>query len=129
MSAHVYPLAKQSFESKLIDLVNDNIKVVALSSAYTYSATHQFLSDLTGTIATTANLSGKSVANGVFSASNTVFSAVAAGSTITQIVGYQDTGVAATSRLVWINDGFSQATNGGDINVNWDTGANKIFAL
>ena len=45
---------------------------------------------------------------------------------------YKDTGVTSTSPLIAYIDtitGFPLATNGGDIQIIWDSGANKIFAL
>lgn len=130
MASYVYPLAKQSFLSGTINLTSASVKVALLTSAYTYSATDQFRSALTGVIAlSAAGLSGVSVAGGVFSASNLTFAAVASGSTIAALVGYIDTGNIATDNLIWFDGGFSQLTNGGDILASWDTGANKIFAL
>jgi hypothetical protein len=129
MASHVYPLAKQSFISGGIDLTSSNVKIVLLTSAYTYSATHQFLTDLTGSIVTSGNLASKTVVNGVFDAADVTFTAVTTGSTVASLVGYKDTGTGSTSPLIWINDGFSLVTNGGDIQVQFDNGANKIFAL
>lgn len=129
MASHVYPLAKQAFESGTIDLTSASIKVVLLTSAYTYSSTHQFLSDLTGTIATSGNLASKTVTNGVFDAADVTLTAVASGSTIAALAGFKDTGTGSTSPLIWFNDGFSQATTGGDVTVVFDSGSNRIFAL
>ena len=45
---------------------------------------------------------------------------------------YRDTGVEATSALIAYIDtatGLPITPNGGDIIVNWDNGANKIFRL
>lgn len=129
MASHVYPLAKQSFESAGIDLTSVNIKIVLLTSAYTYSAAHQFRSSLSGAIQSSGNLASKTVSNGVFDAADVVFTAVAGGNTIAALVGYVDTGSSATDNLLFFVDGFSQATNGGDITVAWDNGAARIFAL
>lgn len=129
MASHVYPKAKEAFISGTLDLTSANIKIVLLTSAYTYSTSHQFLSDITsGTIATSGNLASKTVMNGVFDAADITLTAVASGSTIVSLVGYKDTGTGSTSPLIWFNDGFSQATNGADITVQWDNVA-KIFSL
>ena len=47
-------------------------------------------------------------------------------------LGYVHTGVETTARLIWFDDastGLPITPNGEDINVTWDAGANKIFAL
>ena len=129
MASHVYPLAKQSFESAGINLTSATIKVALLTSAYTYSAAHQFRSSLSGVVQLSGALTTKAVTNGVFSADNVTFPAVASGSTIVALALYVDTGSSATDNLIAFVDGFSQATNGGDIIVAWDAGSNKIFAL
>lgn len=129
MASAIYPLARQAFLSGSINLGSDTIKVVLLTSAYTYSGSHQFLSDLTGTIAASGALASKTVTNGTFNASPVTLSAVTTGSTIAALAGYKDTGTGSTSNLLWFNDGFSQLTNGGDIVVTWDTGSNKIFVI
>lgn len=129
MASAVYPLGRQSFLSAEINLPTDNLKIMLMSAAYTYSATHQFFSDLSGSIAVSGNLASKVVTNGTFNAANVTLASVAGGSTIVALAGYQDTGVAGTSRLIWFNDGFSQLTNGGAIIVTWDTGSNKIFVI
>ena len=129
MASAVYPLARASFLSAEINIPTDNLKVILLNTNYTYSASHQFFSDLTGSIAVSGNLGTKVVTNGTFNAANVTISSVAGGSTIAALAGYQDTGVAGTSRLIWFNDGFSQLTNGGAIVVTWDTGSNKIFVI
>jgi ApbE superfamily uncharacterized protein (UPF0280 family) len=82
-------------------------------------------------VATSAALTGKSSTAGVADASNTTFPAVS-GPQITQFVIYQHTGTESTSRLIAY---FNSATNlpitpnGGDITIQWDDGANKIFKL
>jgi hypothetical protein len=57
---------------------------------------------------------------------------VTAGDTLEGVVIYKDTGVAGTSPLLMYIDtitGFPLATNGGDIIVQWDNGAYKIYAM
>jgi hypothetical protein len=46
-SGKAYPMLAKSLGDKLIDVDSDTLKV-ALFSAYTYAATHQFLSDALG---------------------------------------------------------------------------------
>lgn len=111
--------------------LNGSVKAALVTGAYTYSASHQFYSSVSGVAATPQTLNSKSFTNGVFSAANISFPAVAAGSVVTGIVIFIDTAVAATSPLVAFFDtgvnGLPVSTNGGDINVNWN--ASGIFAL
>jgi hypothetical protein len=129
MTAQLYPLAKQAFLTAGMNLSSDNIKLALLDNTYTYSGAHQHVSDLTGIIVRSGNLASKSVTNGVFNAANETITAVVTGHTIVAVVGYDDTGTDSTSQLIWYDDGISTNTNGGDITVNFDTGAAKIFAL
>src|SRR4051812_26217748 len=62
-----------------IDWLNDNIKIVLVDTgAYTYSATHEFLSDITSgaRISICPNLTGKTVTNGTADANDPMFTGV-----------------------------------------------------
>jgi hypothetical protein len=52
VSAKLYPAFQKSLMNKEIDLDSDVIKAVLLSSAYTFSAAHQYKSSLTNELAT-----------------------------------------------------------------------------
>jgi hypothetical protein len=103
-------------------------------TTYTYDDAHQFLSDVPAgaRISTSGALANKTFANGVFDADDTTFPLVS-GDVSEAIILYIDTGVAGTSRLVaYIDTGITGAPvtpGGSDINVVFDNGANKIFAL
>jgi hypothetical protein len=137
MASTWYPLFK---EALLTGATNSNpstgnVKVVLVDSAdYTYSATHQFLSDVTsaGRVATSGNLTTKSFTAGVFDADDVTFTAVT-GDQSEALVIYIDTGTATTSRLMLYVDtassGLPVTPNGGNITVTWDNGASKIAAL
>jgi hypothetical protein len=111
------------------------VQITGTGTPYTYSASDQFLSDIpSGARASiTAALTGKTFTNGVFDADDTVFPLVPAGPACGAIVIFIDTGTASTSRLVFYDDtsitGAPITPSGTDINVIWDNGANKIFAL
>ena len=136
MAAVVYPKFKEALldGSANTDLTTENIKVILVDlNDYTYSAAHDFLDDVPAgaRVATTANLGSKTVTDGVFDAADTIFTA-ATGDPSEALIGYVDTGVEGTSHLVWFDDGSSGlpiTPNGQDINVTWDSGANRIFAL
>jgi predicted dehydrogenase len=137
MSA-LYDKAREKFLGHAtidLDWINDNIKAVLVDTgAYTVDlVNHEFLSDIAGAarIATSANLGTKTASAGVADAADVTFTAVT-GATVEAIVLYKDTGVAGTSPLVAYIDaatGLPLTPNGGDVTIQWDNGANKIFKL
>lgn len=72
-------------------------------------------------------------AAGVCDAGDITFTSVPTGGPYEYIVIYKDDGSAdATSQLIACIDtatGLPVTTNGGNVNVTWDSGANKIFKL
>ena len=106
-----------------IDLNTDVIKIVLLTSGYTFNSAHDFLDDLvvasnSPTSGGTSTVTSPTVSSaGVFDAADTVFTSVTTGFTITQYVVYKDSGVATTSPLIAHFDGHSQATNGGNLTI------------
>ncbi len=135
MANALYGLGREGFLGGDIDWDADTIKVVLVDTGlYSVSIdTHQFLSDIAAgaRIATSAALTSKTKAVGVADAANVVFSAVS-GNSVEAVALFQDTGVEGTSRLIAYIDtatGLPVTPNGGDINLNWDDGANKIFKL
>lgn len=117
----IYPKAKEGMLSGAINLTTDTVKAALVDAAsYTYSATHQFLSDVPTRISDSAAVTGKTVTNGQFDCSDPVFTAVAAGGPHEYVIFYVDTGVAATSELLCFIDtatGLPVTPNGTDITV------------
>lgn len=135
MANALYDKGRQAFLEGGIAWLTDNIKVVLVDAAdYTVNlSTHQFLSDITGVgrVATSGNLGTKSSTAGVADAADVTFTLVT-GDPSEAVVIYKDTGSAATSPLIAYIDtatGLPVTPNGGDINVLWDNGTNKIFKL
>ena len=135
MSNQLYDKGRQKFLEGNIAILTDAIKIVLVDSAdYTADlVNHDFLDDIAvgGRVATSANLASKTSTDGVFDAADVTLTAVT-GDPSEYIIGYKDTGVASTSPLLWFIDtatGLPVTPNGGDINVIWDNGANKIFKL
>lgn len=138
MASVVYPLAKQSFLSQnpSIDMDTDTIRCGFVKTAYTYSAAHQYFSDLGANFigdGGTARSNGEalgtiSVTNGVFDAADVSFAAVS-GTEVSYMVVFKDTGVDGTSPLIAYIEITPFTPNGGAVNVTWDSGASKIFAL
>lgn len=134
MSNALYGKGKEKLLSGSINLPSDAIKLALVSSAYTPNlSTHEFYSDISAAVlGTPQTLGSKTVTLGVFDAADPTFAAVASGSTAKAVVIYKDTGLASSSPLLAYIDtitGFPLATNGGDIAIQWDNGANKIFSL
>jgi hypothetical protein len=133
MANALYDFGRQGFLDGSYSWSSNNIKVALCSAAYTRNlSTDEFLTSVSGILATSANLSSKTSTAGVANAASVTFSAVAGPTVGTQLVIYYDTGVAATSRLIGNIDtatGLPITPNGGDITVTWSTGANKIFKL
>jgi hypothetical protein len=134
MANKLYDKGRQKFLEGDILWLADNIKVVLLTSAYTYNTAHDFLDDIAtaARVATSANLGTKDSTDGVADAADITFSSVS-GSEVTQIVIYDDTpATEATKELIAHIDtatGLPVTPNGGDITIQWDSGANKIFKL
>lgn len=135
MANAIYPKYKETIlgAATNTNLLSGTVKVALVDTGvYTYSASHQFLTSLTGVTGTAQTIGAtKSVTNGVFDGGDVTFSAVPGTTSVEALVIYVDTGSAATSPLVaYIDDGVTGlpvTTNGGDITVTWN--ASGIFAL
>ena len=91
-------LLNQSANSNLMSGV---VKMLLVGAAYTYSGTHQFLSDVPSgaRVGISAALANKTNINGAFDSDGTVFSSLVAVQA-TAIIMFIDTGSESTSRLV-----------------------------
>ena len=137
MSSALYPKFKEALLGGEIDLTTENVKAALVDvggSDYTYSAAHEFLSDVPSgaRVATSGNLGTKTITNGTFDAADITFTA-ASGDPVEAIVLYVDSGTAGTSQLICYVDtvagpaALSVTLNGGDVNVAWSAGG--IFSL
>lgn len=117
------------------------IKVVTVRG-YTFSAAHKFMNEVTatGTLhGTPQTLGSKTYTGGVFDAADAVFTALGANASNHSVLIYQASAVtggadvAATAQrlIAFIDTGtnFPIVPNGGDVTIQWDNGANKIFKL
>ena len=122
MANVMYPKAKQGFIGGDLSLDTDNLKAVLVDTAtYTYSATHEFLSDIPAgeRVATSANLTSKTIVDGTFDSDDILYTAVT-GDPSEALVLYQDSGVEGTSRLIIYIDtatGLPVTPDGTNINV------------
>ena len=96
-------------------------------------ATDQFLQIIPvgARVSSSGPLTGLSALAGVADAADVSFTAVV-GPTVEAIVLYVSTGVDATSQLIAYIDtatGLPFTPSGGNVAIQWDNGANKIFKL
>ena len=148
MANALYDPGREGFLAGEIDWDTAVIKAILVrltaGGAAVFTSSHKFVSDLiaTHTIASTsAALSSKTVTSGVANAGNLApaFSAVASNVNNHVIVLMQSSAVTggadvantAQRLIAWLDTGTNLPVvpNGGDINITWDTGANKIFKL
>lgn len=136
MANALYDKGREAFLHGGIAWDVDNIKVAIVDSAvYTPNlATDQYLSTVVSggaTIARSGNLASKTVTAGVADAADVTFTTVT-GAQSEYLVVYKDSGADGTSPLIALIDtatGLPVTPGGGDIIVQWDNGANKIFKL
>lgn len=125
MANAVYPKYKEAvIQGAANSSLSGTVKVALVDTgAYTYSATHEFLSSLTGVVGTAQTLGSKTFTNGVFDAADSTFTSVT-GNSVEALVIYIDTGTAGTSRLVAFIDtgvtGLPVTPNGGNIGITWN---------
>jgi hypothetical protein len=101
------------------------------TGVYTFSAAHQFYSDLTGVVGTDQEIGSPTLTNGTVDGNDVTFSAVT-GPSVEALVFYRkNAGVNTTWRLVAFIDssvtGLPVTPNGGDISIAWN--ASGIFQL
>lgn len=138
MASGLYKHAEQGFLNGTFNLLTDTLKVVLVNivgpPVYTVDFTNdQFLSaiPLAARISTTSALTSPSITLGVFNAANTQFVGVPV-VTCQALVLFKDTGLDTTSPLIGYFDnytGLPVTGDGGNINLNWDTGVNQIFKV
>jgi len=130
--------AKESIFDRNIDLIVDTIKVMLCTATYVPNADEQFIDEagaddmvdgrVPGTTDQTlgTKVTGKDLTGDFtyFDGADSVFTAVTAGATCTQVGFYKDTGTPTTSKIIGVFDITDIATNGGDITIQWATPAN-----
>lgn len=125
-----------AFANGDVDWPDDTIKVLALSSAFTFDPDLATLDQVLAGILDEVTLAGKAVtATGQLDADDGSFTAVPSGQTITGLMVYKATGVEATSPLLmWMDtneDGtpISRTSDGSAIPLNWSATADAIARL
>lgn len=148
MANALYDPGREGFLDATIDWDTAVIKValarLTAGGAAVFTASHKFVSDFTAThtlASTSSALASKTVTSGVADAADLTpaFSAVASNANNHVLIIFQSSAVggggdvaASAQRLIaWLDTGTNLPVvpNGGDINIAWDNGANKIFKL
>lgn len=136
MANALYDTYREKALNADVDWSADNIKVTLVRGYTPNASTHNDLADVTGAggtlVATSGNLASKTSTAGVADAADVTLTSVASGASCDHLVIYKDTGTAGTSDLIAVIDtatGLPITPNGGDITIQWDSGANKIFKL
>ena len=134
MANTVYPIGKKAILDADVDFLVDTIKIVLCTSSYTYSASHDFLNDISAgnRVATSAALASKTTTGGAFDAADVTYTALT-GSTVASWVLFKDTGTESTSQLIAYFDtvsgggALSFTPNGGNFTLSF--GASGIFTI
>jgi hypothetical protein len=135
MANALYTKFKEGLLNGDFDLNANDVRAILVDLAdYTLDiATHNALDDVpAGARAATATLTTESITDGVFDADDATFTAVPTGDICEAVILYKHTGTESTSLLMAYIDtatGLPVTPNGGNIVVQWDNGANKIFKL
>ena len=134
MANALYNKAREAFAKAQLNWETDTIKAVLVDTgAYTYSAAHQFISDVPSgaRISSIQTMSGKTATDGACDANDLTFPSVS-GVSIEAIIIFKDTGTEATSPIIAYIDtatGLPITPNSGDIIITWDNGINRIFRI
>jgi hypothetical protein len=142
MANALFNPGREGFLDGSIDWDTAVIKI-ALVRGYTFTATHKFVSDVTGASGvlhvTSSALTTKTVTDGIADAADVAFTAVTSNAGNHSVLIFQASAVtggadvaATAQRLIgWVDTGtnFPIVPNGGDVTIAWDNGTNKIFKL
>lgn len=130
----LFARAKERILNGEIDFDTNVINARLVDDTYVYSAAQDVMTGVTKVNGTTDfTLTSPTIINGVFDCpSDALWTAVEGGHTAEAVVLYKFvTDDAGSHAIAWIDviTGFPLATNGGNITVQWDNGAYKIFSL
>jgi hypothetical protein len=138
MATFWYNKGREGFADGSIPWLSSDIRYALIDvGQYNPASTssHKFISDVTGVSSTaiiqrtSAAATSKDCTDGILDSADPVFSAVASGKTVGAWLVYANSGSDSSSRLVAFVDnssGLPFATNGGDVTIQLDNGANKL---
>ena len=126
----IFNQVKTLVSKKILNLESDRIWVVLVNNYFTPDKDNQFLSEIPkiNISSEPIELRNKSFENYVFDADDISFPCIC-GNDITGILIYQD--CKKHHLIAFIDKAFSLPVipNGGNIDVTWDNGTNKIFDM
>lgn len=126
MANALYNEGKRALLNKEVDYDTDTLTVALVKNTYTFNQSHtNVTTHITSHVEATTTLAGVVVsAAGVVSATNPVFTGVAAAVAISAVVIYK-----GTTPLVFVDTGtgFPFTTSGGDVEISWS--GSGIFKL
>lgn len=131
MASALYPKFKELLLGGDIALDSDTIKCILIDSAdYTYSSAHDYMDDVPSAarIGTAQTLTNKTITSGVFDADDVTFTSVT-GDSVEAVILYKDAGGADSANPLIAYIEGTVTPNGGNITVQFSSGASKIFAL
>lgn len=126
MASAIYPKYKEaviqaSANSSLAGSGTTGVYAALVDTGtYTYSAAHQFYSDLSGVVGTDQELASKTFVSGLLDAADSTFPSVTGASVEAVVLYVKNAGANTTWRLVGYIDGISVTPNGGNIGVTWN---------
>lgn len=132
MANAVYPKYKQSIITEgdtnnglLADTTTDGPYCALVDTGtYTYSATHQFYSSLSGVVGTDQRIATPTGTDGLFDGADLTYTAVSGASVEALVIYRKNSGANTTWRLVAYEDtsvtGLPVTPNGGNITVTWN---------
>lgn len=104
--------------------VNQVMVTLIDTGTYTYTATHQFYSDLTGIVGTAQSIDNITIVDGVINGDDVTFPSVTGNSVEALVIFRRNSGANTTWRLVEYRDtgvtGLPVTPNGGNITVTWN---------
>ena len=126
MASAIYPKYKESViqasaNSSLAGSGTTGVYAALVDTGtYTYSAAHEFYSDLSGIVGTDQELASKTFVSGLLDAADSTFPSVSGASVEAVVLYVKNAGANTTWRLVGYIDGISVTPNGGNIGVTWN---------
>lgn len=135
MANALYDFGRNGYLSGVLNWLTDDVRAILIDTAlYTVNlATDHYLSSvpLGARVSVSGTLTTKTAVAGVADADDVAFTAVS-GATVEAIVLYKHTGSDATANLIAYIDtstGLPFLPSGGNVAIQWDNGANRIFKL
>ena len=128
MANALYDSGRDGFLKGEFNWSADTFKVILLSSAYTVNlSSHTTTANIGGTVAISSGITTLVPGSGVADANDITLSGVA-GTTVTQFVIFHDTSKKLIAHID-TSSGLPFTPSGGNVTIQWDNGANKIFKL